>query len=796
MIALRAAFRHLRKNIRYVAFNTFGLALGFTSFFFISIFVLDELQYDSHHENKANIFRIESRLKLTDDVSDYATVPPAVGGNIKAAIPEVIASCRWLPETGNRFELSGKLIKEDKVYYSDPAVFTIFTLPLIEGNAETALRDVNSVVLSEVIALKYFNSTDIVGKTMVMHNDDTSLTLRVTGVMKNVVPQSHFHFDLLISMNTLPLSRNNNYLSFYPFSTYILKLASTDVKALEQKINRWYQSSVPDYKEIEKGGSEVRILLTSLKDIHLKSDKKYELGKNGNIQYIYVFSIGTVFILFMAGLNFMNLSLARFSKRSREVAVRKILGSSAKKIGIQFLFESLILCAIAAIIAILAGWSLISYFNSFAGKQIEFYDILNSWILPFMLVTSILLGLASGIFPAITLSSFNPVFILGGKNFIHASGNLFSLKNVLMASQFIVSTFLITGTVIIYRQLTFINEKKSGYTKDGIIIIKNTSALSSPAALKEKVLSIPGVVSATFSNFLPTNNIRWSNFGGTSTSVNPVQTEFWPVDEDYLPTLGIDVIKGRNFDKTYLTDSAAVILNETAYREFGMGDKIFSERISFSYRQHQQSFHAIGVVKDFHFNSFRQKIGPLVFVLSDNTKANLVVKWRGDSHDLAENLNDAWNTLHPQEKMDITYMDDEFRMIYKDDRMMANLFLLFSSLSIIIASLGLFGLTNYNVAVRKKEIAIRKILGASFGSVAVLISRQYLVLILSSIALAIPAAWYLMTKWLQQFAYRYDGSYLDYVFAGALSFLIAILTLSSSFLTIERKRLVENMNIT
>lgn len=792
-VAIKSAFKHLKKNLRFSLFNTFGLTLGFLSFFFISIFVIDELRYDSYNKNRENIFRLESHLKLGDDVSDYATAPPVIGANITNTIPGIVASCRLYSEKGNRFELSNELIVEDNLFYSDPSIFKVFTLPFVKGNAESALGEANQIVLTEKSAMKYFNTTSVIGNTMRLYKDDTVFNFKIIGVIKDIPAQSHFKADFLISMENLPISKNSNYLSFYPFSTYILKNASSDKKTIEHKVNNWIESSIPDYKEIEKGGNQVKIILTPLKDIHLKSDKKYELSKNGNIQYIYIFSLAAIFILCMAGINFMNLSLARFTKRSKEVAVKKVLGSSSTILSLQFLFESIILCLVSTILATLIGWCLISYFNNISNKSMTFIDILNSWTVPFLLLISILLGIISGSYPAIVFSSLNATSILGGKSFLNTSRASFSLRNILLVSQFIVSTFLITGTIIIYKQLRFIHEKDNGYDKKQIIIVKNASVLSSPEILKQKVLNLSGVVSATFSSFLPTNNVRWSNFGGISSKTNPIQTEFWPIDEDYIPTLGIKIIKGRNFDKLRLTDSTAVILNEAANKAFALGDKISSNPISFSYRQQQRSFQVVGVVKDFHFSSLRQNIAPLVFILADNHEASLIIKCTKASDEIVTKLNESWNSLSPKEKINISFMDDDFKTIYKEDDLMGKLFLIFSTLSIIIACLGLFGLVNYNVAVRKKEIAIRKALGASRGSVAALLSKKYLLLVLTSIGLATPLAWLLTTEWLQQFAYRYNASYMDFAIAALLSIFISVVTLSSKLMTLDRKILLDNL---
>lgn len=788
---IQSAIRHLKKNPRFAIFNVLGLTLGFVSFFFISLYVIDELKYDSFNANSENIFRIESHLKLGDAVSDYATAPPAVGANIVNALPDVVKSCRLLAEKGSRFELDNEYVTEDNVIYADKSILEVFTLPFIKGEPASALSEKNNIVISRSTAQKYFNSLSVIGKRMTLHKDDTAFSFKVSGVIENIPAQSHFKADFIIRIENLPVSGNDNFLSFYPFSTYILKSKSIHAKSLELKINTWIHSNIPDYGEIEKGGNEISFVLTPLSDIHLKSDKKYELNQNGNVQYVYIFSIAAIFVLCMAGINFMNLSLARFTKRAAEVAVKKVLGASAALLSRQFLIESIILCLVSMSVALMIGWSLIPYFNDISNKSTTFIDVLRSWSIPFLLATSVLIGVLSGAYPAIFMSSMNATNILSGKTIINTSRTSFNLRNLLLVTQFVVSTFLITGTIIVYKQLQFISEKDNGYDKEQLIVVRNASVLNDPQIFKQKALAIPGVISATFSNSLPTNNIRWSNFG-VSTSASPIQTEFWPIDEDYIPTLGIKVEKGRNFDKSRASDSTAIILNESAYKAFALGDKIWSRPIAFTYRQQPIKYHVIGIAKDFHFNSLRQHIAPLVFVLADNNKAPLTIKCT-NAVKAYNALVSSWNDLTPKEKMDVSFMDDDFKTIYREEALMGRLFLIFASLSIIIACVGLLGIVTYNISVRRKELAIRKTLGASGQSLSILLSKKYVLLILCSILLATPMVSYFASQWLQGFAYRYRTSYLDYLVAGVVSVLVSTLTLLFTLIAINRKKLLDNL---
>jgi putative ABC transport system permease protein len=794
MNALAAAIRHLKKHPRFAVFNIFGLTVAFIAFFFISVYVSHEVHYDDHNIHRDLIYRIDSRLNIANDITEYATAPPVIGATIQSKVPSIQSACRIYAERNLKFALRDEYITENEVAYADPSIFDVFTLPLLPGHRASPLKLPNTIVMSKSAALKYFGRADVVGETMSMFENDSLHSLTVSAVMQDIPRQSHFHFNFLLPMVNLPIHSNGNFLSFYPVSTYVLVAPGSNVKKLNVTINAWIRSSIPDYDEIKRSGNEISMVLTPIKKIHLQSHKKYELSKNGHQQYIYIFSGGAVFILIMAGINFMNLSLARFSERVKESAVKKILGSSVASLSIQYMAESLLLCFLSTVLAFIAGWSLMNAFNGITDQSITLSDVIRSSTIPMMWVTATVMGLISAVYPALLLSSLQPTAIMNGRNCASGSRASISIRHVLLVIQFVVSTFMITSTIIVYRQLSFIHHKATGYNKQELLVIRNASSVDNPVMLKEKILGLPGAISATLSNFLPTNTIRWSNFGGTRTSTNPVQTEFWPVDEDYIPTLGINLLKGRNFQKSRLSDSAAIILNETAYRMFGNDNKIFNEEISFSYHQQPKAFHVIGVVKNFHFNSFRQSVGPLVLVLSDEPRSLLTIKYHNNvGNTFQDQVQGVWQSLQASEKMNFSYIDDDFNALYKEDDLMGKLFSIFATISILIAGLGLFSFISHSISVRRKEIAIRKILGASKRSTAILISRNYILLVTLSIALAIPIARFVMIRWLEGFAYRYEIQFIDYISAGVLSLLVVLVTLSTRVFAFSTKRLINNI---
>ncbi len=796
MYALRFAIRHLRRNAGHVAFHLFGLTIGILAFVFIALFVMHEWSYDRHNTHFENIYRVESSLTISNDHLDYAIAPPAVGESITAQVPGILTACRFFPQTGYRFFLNNETIRENRVTYADQSLFSVFTFDFIDGNLTNALKEPNSIVLTKNAALKYFRRVDVNGESISILRDDSVYTLKVTGVVGNLPSTSHFQFDFFISMSSFPLHTSNNFLSFYPFATYVVAARNVDVSTIQRKMNRWIHSSIPDYAEIAKGGNKIDFILTPLVDIHLTSHKKYELGTNSDRRYVYIFSTAAIFILLMAGINFMNLSLARFARRSKEAGIKKILGSSARALSLQFVLESILLCLASAALSIIGVWLLLPAFAEFTNKSFPFVDVFEPIKLSALFIVTSLFGVITGIYPSITYSSIAERKVIGNSYLKLAVGYSVPISRLLLVVQFCVSTFLITATVIIYHQLQFIQEKDAGYARNGILVVQNASVLRQPSIFKEKVLQLTGVMTASFSNYLPTNESRWSNFGGLASSDSPVETQFWPVDANYISTLGMRMVAGRNFSSTYGTDSSAIILNETAYRQFGGGKNILSQHITYSYHQEPTKFTVIGVVEDFHFSSLHEKIGPLAFVLSDNMHANLIVRYRADAGGSVRSaVEGIWQTLQTREKIDVRYLDEDFSLTYRDDALTGRVFIIFAVVSILLASLGLYGLTKYSIENRKKELAIRSVLGASAASLTLLLSQFYTRLIFLSVLITMPVSVFYMTRWLQDFAYRYNVQWFDYAIGAGVSVMIPVIVLLAKVLSVKSERLIDHIKV-
>jgi putative ABC transport system permease protein len=746
--------------------------------------VSDELSFDRYNTKAGRIFRVNTELKTGSTITSRAIASPAIAEALVNNFQEVEKTVRLFPGGGQLFKKGVEFVQEDKVAYCDPDIFDVFTLPMIDGNPKTALTEPYSAVITESTAKRYFNRTRVVGQNLFIAGDNNKITLhKITGVIKDIPKQSHFHFDFFLSMADVQDSYFKTFATILPFNTYVLLKPNSDYKEVEDKFHSLILKNLDFEAASEKQGDYYRLSLTPLTDIHLQSNRTDELESNGNKEYVNIFSAIALFILVIAGINFINLSTARSSDRAREVGVRKILGSPRKYLIGQFLTESITVTMVAALLAVIAGWMLLPLFNRLSGKNLSITLQTILWLIPVLTVTIFVVGILAGIYPAFFLSSFRPAQILKGKSFVGFKGS--GLRNFLVVLQFSISIFLIIGTLVIYSQLRYMQNKDLGFNRNKVVVVKNINALDDKQALilKQEVKQLPGVIDATLSSFLPTGSRRWTNW--ISTSTDGIQTQFWPVDEDYLPTLGIKLSIGRGFSKILPTDSSAIIVNETAAKMLNIADEPLNQTI---YKGDlKKEFHIIGVVKDFNFSSLKDNITPVALLLT--TPA--MKKYEGDGPDnlsikittdhlaaLLAGLENKWKSFSPQQSFTYYFMDEEFDAIYRSEQRMGRIFMIFTSLAIIIACLGLFGLAAYAAEKRSKEISIRKILGANMSTIVGMLSRDFIRLIFFAILISMPVAWYSMQKWLQGFAYRANIHWWILAIAGSLALLIAFITIS------------------
>jgi putative ABC transport system permease protein len=640
-------------------------------------------------------------------------------------------------------------------------------LPMLQGDPKTALTEPHTMVISQAIALKYFNTTNAVGKTLFLVTDSTMY--KVTGVIEEMPAQSHFKADLFIAMGP----NHDNSWAHFNTNTYILLKQGSDRKKLESKfaalIRRNETTPAFDYNKFEAKGNYIRLNLTPLKEIHLHSNRQRELGINGNVQYIYIFSAIAIFILILACINFMNLSTARSANRAREVGVRKVLGSSRKYLIAQFLSESIMVTLAATIIAVFAAWAILPLFNQIAGKSLAITAHTFTWLLPAMLIIIIVVGVLAGSYPAFFLSAFQPIHVLKGKLSTGFKGGF--LRSFLVVFQFSISIFLIVGTIVIYNQLTYIRNKDLGFNRSQVLIIKNANA-GDPKILKQQVKEIPGILDATLTHYLPTSNLSALNYVSSGSSKN-IETQFWPVDADYISTMGMKVIRGRNFNEQFLSDSSSVIINETMAKMIGYkGDPAAKIKDGKDYK-------IIGVVKDFNFNSLRDNITPVMLVMKDDWMASLSVRLNtANLPALMQQVQNKWKALQPNLQFEYSFMDEDFNALYNNEQRMGKIFIIFTTLAIIIACLGLFGLAAYAAEQRNREIGIRKVLGAEVGAIVAMLSKDFIKPVFISIIIASPLAWLIMQKWLEGFAYRQNFQWWVIAVTGLGALAIAFITVS------------------
>jgi len=783
---LKIAIRNLWKNKGFSAINIFGLASGLAICLLIIFYVNNELGYDQYNTKADRIYRIDGDLRFGGNHFVIAQAPDPMGPTLKQDFPQVEQYVRFRNHGGIMVKKGNENVEEDKVVYTDSTLFSVFTLPMIQGDPSTALTEPNSVVITESTAKKYFNSTDVVGKSMIF--GDTG-NYKITGVIKDIPKQSHFHFDFFISMYGQLSSYEINQWTSNNFNTYIVLKKGTDADNLSSQLNGFVMRYVaPVFKslditeeEFKKQGNYLHYNLMPLEKIHLYSNRSGELEANGNIEYVYIFSLIAFFILLIACVNFMNLSTARSANRAKEVGVRKVLGSLRKNLVTQFLSESILISFISLALALVIAALLLPYFNQLSGKDMTLNLFLKPWLLPAAILLMIVVGLIAGSYPAFYLSSFKPVQVLKGKL---AKGFKSSwLRSGLVVFQFSISIILVIGTLVIYTQLNYIRNKDIGFDRSRVLIIKNTDALGNQAKVfEDEIKKLNGVENGTMTGYLPTAGWRSDSPlfpDATTDTKNAVSTQIWRIDENYIPTLGMKMAEGRNFSIDFPTDSSAIIINEAAARLLGFKDLLNKPLYYMNDfpKKDLTKYHIIGIVKDFNFNTLREVVTPLCFLYQPQNSSIAFRIHSANMPVLISMIENKFKELAPEQPFSYSFMDEDFNKTYSDEQRMGGISMTFSVLAILIACLGLLGLITFAAEQRAKEIGIRKVLGANGRDIVSMLSKDFLKLVLIASLIAIPLAWWAMNKWLQGFAYRIEISWWILVSAALLAIFIALLTI-------------------
>ena len=776
------ALRNLRKNKIFSFINVFGLAIGLTCFMFIAAFVYSELSYDKYPAEAKNIYRINLSVTGNGNVAVYPNVDVAVGKGIKNAFPEVEAFTRLLP-VSSFIKYDDKNFKEEHIAFADSNFLQMFSISLIDGNSADALIKPNSIIISKALENKYFGKDEAVGKTLIIGTSGTAY--KVTGVFDKVPDNSHFHFDAFLSFTTLRIK--NETWSNLGFFTYLLLNKNVDPKNLEKKFPQLVKTYiVPEIRhdmgvslaEAQKSVNTFVFSLQPLTDIHLYSNTGNELEANGDIKYVYIFSAMAIFILLLACVNFTNLSTAMATKRLREVGIRKVMGSIKNQLIFQFLTESILLTFFAMLCALILMFALMPYFNQLTSKNISYsFFIGPQWILT-MFLLSMLVGTLAGIYPAFYLSAFNPIQILKGSATAQGSDKNI-LRSGLIVFQFFISTALIIATIIVYQQLHFMQNKKLGYNKEQVLFIPDAGLLGKDQdAFKQQVLLDNRVVSASISWSVPAGIFDGTEIFPKNNSFNgtTIHANIYHVDYDYLFTLGIQILYGRNFSKKFPSDSAGVVINEAAVRKLGWeGTDPIGKYIV---RSGQHQFKIVGVVEDFHYASVKQDIAPLMMILGNNYGGLILKIKTKDINGFLTDLKKQWDAFRPRGPLSYNFLDNNFAALYANEQRTQQIFSLFTLIAIIIASLGLFGLSAFVIEQRTKEIGIRKVLGASVTEITLMLSKEFTKWVLIGNIIAWPVAYFFLNKWLEDFAYRTDIGVWAFIISGIIAFVIALLTIS------------------
>jgi putative ABC transport system permease protein len=776
---LKTAIRNLWKKKSFSLINIVGLALGIAVSLLMLLYVFNELTYDRFNKNSDNIYRIALNLEAQGLSMSIPGSPAPFGPALAEQYPEVLRIGRLRSTGGRIISYEDKIFDESRIYYADPGIFDIFTITVLRGDEKTFLEAPFSVVLTEEMAEKYFGSEEALGKTLRWNDEDV---YTVTGLVKKMPENSHFKFNMLASLSSLGGTFDDpmSWMGFN-FTTYLLLQDSVSLDGLDQKYYTFLMDNMPE--QIKQLDVKMELFLQALKSIHLHSHLEGEMEPVGNVAYIWILTTIAFFILLIACINFMNLSTAQSARRAKEVGMRKVLGANRRKLISQFLGESLLLGLFSLFFALLLVRALLPVFNKLVLKELTFNPLQNWWMLTGILMITLVVGLLSGAYPALFLSSFMPMDVFRSR-FKAGKGHRF-FRNGLVTFQYVVSIALICCTFFVFSQLRYVKHYALGFDKEQVLVMSLRGQLSSQAeTFKAEILRLSGVSRASCSSTLPA-------FGRSETyfafeGYNQEQPQVLPyveADEDHLDTLGIELAAGRNFSSEYPSDKKAVLLNETLVRQIGWEDPIGKVVNMTDIVEEDQSFiqvpyTVIGVIKDFHFDSLREKIRGYVIKMPGQV-GRIAVKIRPESiAETIRSIEEIWKRMNPAYPFDYSFLDEAFDRQYRSEQRIGNIFFAFSLIAIFVACLGLFGLASFTTEQRTKEIGIRKVLGASVPNVVALLSKDFTKWVILANLIAWPIAYYAMLTWLKNFAYRISLGVWVFVLSGLIALGIALLTVS------------------
>ncbi len=799
---LKIAFRNLIKQKLYSVINISGLGFGMACVLLIVIFVKDELSYDRFHQDADDIYRIA----WWSDNPQTRTPHPMAQALVRD-FPQVVAgtslSPLWGPGlTRQTFSVrnpeSDITFDERDILSVDSTFLEVFTFDLVKGNRKEVLRNPGGMLLSESAAKKYFGDADPIGRQLTINDDSTLLV--VEGVFADVPDNSHFHFDALVSYVTLKAGDPDNvYYTWADFGhfNYIRLMSGSDPVALQNELMDWIIGYIEVSEEDMQRAVEanVHFKLQRITDIHLNSRIRWELEANGNMNYVYIMTAAAFLILVIACVNFMNLTTARSADRSKEIGIRKSVGALKQQLTWQFLGESVLTAVMAMILAGFIAEVSLPFFNSVTGKSLSIEYWQEPALVGWLLGAGLLTGIISGLYPAFFLSSVHPVISLKGVDRISPKGAFF--RKGLMIFQFVVSMTLITGSVVIHEQLRFIRNKDLGFDQERVMVIplKNYDLLGSFETIRNEMMQVNGVVSVSGTSNIPGRQFNQNSIFRTSDPLSRISSSEVFVDHDIFDALGLNIVQGRGFMRSNPADSGAFVINETAAANLGLSEPIGKE-ITWVWDNNGQppaKGTVIGVVKDFHYNSLYQPVRPLLFSLRTAYNHILVRLNTDQPLTTIAGIERVWKQFENRFEFEYGFLSDNLDAQYIGEQKTARVFGGFSFIAVVIACFGLFGIAFLSYSRRSREVSIRKVMGASTTVLLRLLVSDFVRLVLISVVVATPLAWYLMDRWLQSFTYRVGLDPLDFVLSAVTLLVVSLLTVSYLTWQTTRQNPVENL---
>jgi len=783
----KIALRNLTKQKMYSVIKIAGLALGIAACLLIALFIRDELSYDLHYKNGDRIYRVLLRYNDNGSILEGSSFPAPFASTIKNEFPVIekvgrITGLAYFGAGSNEIRRTDKPdnIFEEGFVYASQGILDIFNTRMIYGNLDHALDAPKTMVISKRKADKFFPNENPVGKTVILNNDEKRI-YTISGVMEDPPRNSHFQYDFLMTLSGGLYPGEETNWNSQSSTVYALLHPGTDVALLETKLIDIAKKNIESIIGKSEGPETDELIkkfsyrLQPVSDIHLRSEGIYDEFNHGDIRFVWLFGAVAVFILIIACINFINLSTAKSANRAMEVGLRKTFGSNRKNLVSQFLAESLLLSFLSLSLGVIIAEFLLPYFNSLSVKELAF-PWNEWWLMPMLVCAATLTGVLAGLYPSFYLSTFKPIAVLKG-NVKRGSKNSY-LRSGLVIFQFSISIILIASTLVIYNQVEYILNKNLGFNKDHVLLIQGTKSLGNQVtSFKNELQKLPDVMNVTVSDYLPVSEMKrnsccfWNE--GKQIMDDAYSAQLWSVDHDYINTMNMNVVKGRDFSSKIASDSEGCIINETMARQLNLENPL-DKTICTSFA----CWHIIGVVEDFHFESLKENIGGVCLTIGKSPNiVSVKVQTKNMSHTIAS-ITDVWKTFAPHQKIRYSFLDERFAMMYDDVQRMGRIFSTFALLAIIIACLGLLALSSFMAAQRTKEIGIRKVLGASISNVVFILSKDFLILVIVSNAIAWPVAYYFMNKWLQDFAYRINIEGWMFIVSGGFALLIALVTVS------------------